>query len=133
MKENPPAAANADRRIFKTAGTLKSVQPAVIYLRYFLKNLLGIFEKSWKVFLKNHFRTLVLASVSYRIIIGSIAFSSIFIVRFSAKFVKKKIALLFPDFSLLGIVSKKIKQISETILIDWRKQGKVTIKKWVFT
>ena len=36
MKENPPAAANADRRIFKTAGTLKSVQPAVIYLRYFL-------------------------------------------------------------------------------------------------
>ena len=56
-----------------------------------MKNLLGIFEKSWKVFLKNHFRTLVLASVSYRIIIGTIAFSSIFIVRFSAKFVKGKL------------------------------------------
>ena len=67
------------------------MQPAVIYLRYFLKNLLGIFEKSWKVFLKNHFRIWVLASVSYRIIIGSIAFLSIFIVRFSAKFVKRKL------------------------------------------
>lgn len=119
MKENPPAAVNADRRIFKTAGTLKSVQPAVIYLMYFLKNLLGIFEKSWKVFLKNHFGALVSASVSYRIIIGSIAFSSIFIVRFSAKFVKKKIALLFSDFpfcAFLKIGSKVWKEQPDCLL-----------------
>ena len=40
-----------------------------------------------------------------------------------------------PDVErFLKILKKsKIKQISETILTDWRKQGKVTIKKWVFT